>query len=276
MNKTELPKELAIAIKAATEAGKALRKHFQNINIIKFRVKNEYDLLSVADEEAEKIIIEILVNEFPHYAYFSEEKGYSQHSDEKMWVIDPLDGTNNFAVGIANFSISISLLNKGICELGVIYRPVTDELFFAQKSNRAFLNFERILIVKDKSPTNIISVVAGLPSAQLQNILYYELSRTYKRVMINWSPAYDFSMLAAGKIDAIISLKAESEDKYAGMLIAEEAGCVIKYIDDNLNIIDKPFQQGEFNESTIPALLAKDERIMDKLMTEIKIIQAKL
>ena len=248
-----MSEELEIAINACKEAGSVLLKHFNTP--LQFSEKADKSIVSEADKAAENIILGILGEKFPDYSYYSEEAGFSSHTSRKMWVIDPLDGTNNFAIGVPNFGISIALIKNNKLVLGVIYQPFLDKMAYAEKGKGAFMNGN--LIEKADTPADssqIISIVAGYPNQHLQKQMMFELNDKVKRILTHWAPSIDFMMLAEGKIDSIISLESETEDQLAGILIAEESGCSVKMIEGN------DFKLEQFSEFLPRLVISRSEK----------------
>ena len=135
---------LNIMIKASEKASKALIRDFGEIEKLQVSKKGPTDFVSNADIKAEKIIIEELKKAKPNYSILSEENGYDEQKDKKnTWVIDPIDGTINFIHGIPHFAISIALKSSDEIISGLIFDPIKNEMFYAEKNNGAFLNNQR-------------------------------------------------------------------------------------------------------------------------------------
>ena len=143
---------LNIMIKASEKASKALIRDFGEIEKLQVSKKGPTDFVSNADIKAEKIIIEELKKAKPNYSILSEENGYDEQKDKKnTWIIDPIDGTINFLHGIPHFAISIALKSNEEIISGLIFDPIKNEMFYAEKNNGAFLNNHRIKVSKKKS-----------------------------------------------------------------------------------------------------------------------------
>ena len=131
---------LNVMIKAAEKASRALIRDFGEIEKLQVSIKGPTDFVSNADLKAEKIIIEELKKARPHYSIISEEEGSEKNKDKNnTWIIDPIDGTTNFLHGIPHFAISIALKSGDEIISGLIYDPIKDEMFYAEKENGAFL-----------------------------------------------------------------------------------------------------------------------------------------
>jgi len=222
--------ELDVAIKACKAAGEVLKKHFRDA-ALQFTDKGNQNIVSEADLKADKVIIKTLNESFPDYAYYSEEDGFSKNSSENMWIIDPLDGTNNFALGISMFNVSIALFKNNILTLGVIYDPLLDDLVYAINGKGAFHNETKLTSRPKLTDKQTVGIITGYANSNNQYKVMDKVASKVRRQFVNWAPTVDFKLLAEGKIDSIISTEAESEDHIAGLLIAKEIGLVIKTFD---------------------------------------------
>ena len=143
---------LNIMIKASEKASKALIRDFGEIEKLQVSVKGPLDFVSNADTKAEKIIIEELRKSRKNYSILSEENGSQINKDKNnVWIIDPIDGTTNFLHGFPHFAISIALKSKNEIVSGLIYDPIKDEMFYAEKNNGAYFNNQRIRVSKKKN-----------------------------------------------------------------------------------------------------------------------------
>jgi len=134
------------AVKAAKEAGKILLQKFNSLKAGDVHFKDKHEIVTTEDYRAEKRIIKILKTKFPCHSILSEEGGGKKCKSDYLWVLDPLDGTTNYYIGNPLFSVSISLFHKKEVILGVIYAPITKELFVVEKNRGAFLNNKKIHI----------------------------------------------------------------------------------------------------------------------------------
>ena len=140
---------LNIMIKASEKASKKLIRDFGEVEKLQVSKKGSADFVTNADIKTEKILIDELKKAKPNYSILSEENGLETNKDkENLWIIDPIDGTINFLHGIPHFAISIALMSKKEIVSGIIYDPIKDELFYAEKNNGAFLNNQRIRVSK--------------------------------------------------------------------------------------------------------------------------------
>lgn len=216
-------------IKAAKLGGKQLNKYFgESIEI--FNKSTLADFRTTADLASEKVILRELLKHFPNFNYFLEEKGWIKNNSEYTFIIDPLDGTNNFFLGIPNFSISIALQQGKKIILGVIYNPVLDKVFYAEYGKGAFLNNKRLKTSKtqDLKPA-AITYTCGYKTKwlALEKLIKITGKIEIKRLMTNWSPALDYCLLASGKTDSIICNGNDIYDNAAGKIIVKEAGGII-------------------------------------------------
>ncbi len=142
---------LNIMIKASEKASKTLIRDFGEIENLQVSKKGPRDFVTNSDIKVEKIIFEELKKARPNYSFISEEKGLENNKDSSnTWIIDPIDGTVNFLHGIPHFAISIALKTDNEIVSGLIYDPIKDEMFFAEKNNGAFFNNHRIRVSKKK------------------------------------------------------------------------------------------------------------------------------
>ena len=138
-----------IMIKASEKASKILIRDFGEIEKLQVSKKSPSDFVTNSDLKAEKIIIEELEKARPNFSFISEEKGIKENKDiNNTWIIDPIDGTINFLHGVPHFAISIALKSNNEIVSGLIYDPIKDEMFFAEKNNGAFLNNQKIRVSK--------------------------------------------------------------------------------------------------------------------------------
>jgi myo-inositol-1(or 4)-monophosphatase len=222
-------KNLQVLIKAAHAGGEVLRKYFgQTMDLVE--KSTAADFLTKADLESEKAILEILKKEFPTYNILSEEEGNTDSNSEYTLVIDPMDGTNNFVLGIPTFVVSIALLFKGAAILGVIYQPITNQVYSAMKSKGAFLNGKEIKVnnIIDLQKLTIAFTCGYKTDLDyLGAVMGALLSSHKKRILYTWAGAYEYCLLASGKIESVITHGLELHDFAAGKLIAIEAGAKI-------------------------------------------------
>ena len=153
---------LNIMIKAAEKASKILIRDFGELEKLQVSIKGPADFVTNSDKKVEKIIIEELNKAKKNYSILSEEIGKIENSDkDNFWIIDPIDGTTNFLHGVPHFAISIALKNKNEIISGLIYDPIKNEMFYAEKDNGAFLNNQRIRVSSKKNLNECLFASGG-------------------------------------------------------------------------------------------------------------------
>ena len=207
---------LNIMIKASEKASKVLIRDFGEVEKLQVSNKGPFDFVTNADLKAEKIIIDELKRAKPNYSILSEEKGTETNKDSKTWVIDPIDGTINFLHGIPHFAISIALRDDSEIIAGLIYDPIKNELFYAEKNNGAFFNNQRIRVSKKNDISKCLFVTGGKIESN------YDFS--YRK---SGSAALDLAYVAAGRYDGYFQKKLNIWDIAAGIIILKEAGGLI-------------------------------------------------
>lgn len=231
------------AIKSAKEAGQIQMKHFGRVKEIEY--KGEINLVTEVDKLCEKKIIEIIKDEYPNHNILAEEGNNCDENDSPYkWVIDPLDGTTNYAHGYPCFCVSIALEKAGEIVIGVVYNPVLDELFWAEKSKGAFLNGEKIQVSKTKELDKSL-LVTGFPY-DIRDNPDYNLNhfRNFivhsQAVRRDGAAALDQCYVAMGRFDGFWESKLFPWDVAAGsLIIAEAGGKVTNFGGDNFSIYSK-------------------------------------
>ncbi len=230
-----------IAVRAARQAGSVLMRNYDHIDSLKITEKRRNDFVSDVDRAAEQAIIQVIRQAYPDHAILAEETGAHEGNDFQ-WIIDPLDGTTNYLHGFPQFSISIALQHRGVLESAVVYDPLSNELFTADKGNGAFLNERRIRINNMKSLHGAL-IGTGIPFRDQRFIDNYlgmlkAMTQDTAGIRRPGSAALDFAYLAAGRIDGFWELGLSKWDFAAGALLVKEAGGVVtdlsggeKYLD---------------------------------------------
>ena len=221
---------LNIMIKASEKASKILIRDFGEVEKLQISVKGPSNFVSNADIKAEKIIINELMKAKKNYSILSEECGSKINSDsENVWIIDPIDGTTNFLHGVPHFAISIALKSNNEIVSGLIYDPIKDEMFYAEKNNGAFFNNQRIKVSKKKDLGSCLFGTGGKKKIEVDLI-------TRK----SGSAALDMAYVAAGRYDGYFQNNLNLWDIAAGITIVKEAGGIINEINlsenDNIKI----------------------------------------
>lgn len=215
---------------AVREAGDKIVAYFDQVLSVE-RKSMASDFRTKADTESERIIISAIKKYFPGYNIFGEETGISDFGSEYQFVIDPLDGTNNFSIGIPDFTISIALQQNNTTIFGLVYRPITKSVCWAEKGKGAWLNGKNIRVnIESNFENSTVNYSCGYHLGD--NEFRYSLDRNFnhnkiKRLIENWSVAGDLVLLASGKIEALIANKIDLYDFAAGRLIATEAGAKV-------------------------------------------------
>jgi myo-inositol-1(or 4)-monophosphatase len=219
---------LNVMIKASEKASKVLIRDFGEIEKLQVSKKGPSDFVTNSDIKAEKIIIEELKKARPHYSIISEENGTENNKDKNnTWIIDPIDGTINFLHGIPHFAISIALKSNEEIISGLIFDPIKNEIFFAEKENGAFFNNHRIRVSKKNEINNCLFATGGETKQ--------ELDLPYRK---SGCAALDMAYVAAGRYDGYFQHNLNLWDIAAGIILVKEAGGVLNEIDltNNKNI----------------------------------------
>ncbi len=218
---------LNVMIKACEKASKILIRDFGEIENLQVSKKGPTDFVTNSDLKTEKTIIEELKKARPNYSIISEEKGSENNKDKNnTWIIDPIDGTVNFLHGIPHFAISIALKSNNQIVSGIIYDPIKNEMFYAEKDNGAFLNNHRIRVSK-KNRLNDCLFVTG---EKIKN----ELNFPYRK---SGCAALDMAYVACGRYDGYFQNDLNIWDIAAGVILIQEAGGIMN--DINLSSIEK-------------------------------------
>ena len=216
---------LNIMIKASEKASKVLIRDFGEVEKLQVSKKGPTDFVTNSDFNAEKIIIEELKKARPNYSFISEEKGIEDNKDKKnTWIIDPIDGTINFLHGIPHFAISIALKSNNEIVSGLIFDPIKNEMFYAEKNNGAFFNNQRIRVSKKNKLNDCLFVTGGK--------IIKEPDLPYRK---SGCAALDMAYVAAGRYDGYFQHDLNLWDIAAGIIIVEEAGGVVSKIDMSIN-----------------------------------------
>jgi myo-inositol-1(or 4)-monophosphatase len=217
-------RELEMALSAAKEAGGVLRKGFGWQHSVRY--KGEVDLVTEIDEEAEQVIREILLGAFPAYGMLAEEGGALVGEEDARWIVDPLDGTTNYAHGLPIFCVSIALERAGEVVLGVVHDPMGEETYVAERGRGATLNGEPI---KASDTEDLIRalIATGFPynRAEMPEALelFGRFAATTRGMRRLGSTALDLCYVASGRLDGYYERGIWAWDLAAGTLILEEA-----------------------------------------------------
>ena len=216
---------LNIMIKATEEASKILIRDFGELEKLQVSKKGPADFVTNSDLKAEKTIIEELKKAKPHYSIISEENGIENNKDKNnTWIVDPIDGTINFLHGIPHFAISIALKSNEEIVSGIIFDPIKNEMFYAEKNNGAYFNNHRIRVSKKNEINNCLFVTGG--KIQKEPDLPYRKSGC---------AALDMAYVASGRYDGYFQDNLNLWDIAAGIILVQEAGGILNEIDLSIN-----------------------------------------
>ena len=218
-----------VLVKTCRKAAKTLIRDFGEIEHLQVSLKGPGDFVSVADKNAEKILIDELQKARPNYSILSEEIGEIKNDSEFKWIIDPIDGTANFLHGIPHFCISIGLEHNKEIICGIIYDPIKDEMFTAEKGNGSFLNNQRMR-VSSRSKLEDCIIFTGGPKqdSESRELSFEEYKKFSSKVLIPirkmGSAALDMAYVAAGRCDGFWQRNLNYWDIAAGIILIKEAG----------------------------------------------------
>ncbi|MBF0285699.1 MAG: inositol monophosphatase [Magnetococcales bacterium] len=232
---------LNIAIQAVRKAGALAVRHFDNRHQLQVREKSPGDFVSNADTEVEKELVYQLKRANREYGFLLEEKGGRLAAEGWQWIIDPIDGTANFLRGIPHFALSVALALDGEVVSGVVYQPVLDELFFAERGRGAFLNNQR-LRVNDPKELGQALLATGFPLRRRDRLepylkVFTTLLPECADLRRDGSAALDLAYTAAGRYDGYFELNLHPWDVAAGALLVREAGGFVTSVGGNENFL---------------------------------------
>ena len=216
---------LNIMIKASEKASKILIRDFGEIEKLQVSKKGPSDFVTNSDLKVEKLIIEELKKARPNYSIISEEKGIEINKDKKnTWIIDPIDGTINFLHGIPHFAISIALKSNNEIVSGLIFDPIKNEMFFAEKESGAFFNNHRIKVSKKNEIADCLFATGGKIKSEPE-LLYRK----------SGCAALDMAYVACGRYDGYFQKELNLWDIAAGIVLIKEAGGILNEINLSVN-----------------------------------------
>ncbi len=233
---------LNVMIKTARRVGRALLKDFTEVEQLQVSTKGPGDFVSRADRQAEETIRTALLEARPTYGFVGEEYGEVDGEDPtRRWIVDPIDGTTNFLHGLGHWAVSIALEHKGQIVAGVVYDPVKDELFHAEKGNGAWMNESRIRVsARHRMIESIFAT--GLPfagSSDLPQTLkdLAQLLPATAGVRRFGAASLDLAYVAAGRYDGYWERRLHAWDIAAGLIIAKEAGALVEAVKEEGDIL---------------------------------------
>ncbi|MBK8945277.1 MAG: inositol monophosphatase [Ignavibacteriae bacterium] len=230
-------------IDISKEAGEIIRNGYRKNISIEFKT-DASNIVTNIDKSAEKIITDFIMKEFPTHSIIAEESGLTTKNSEYQWVIDPLDGTTNFAHGLPLFSVSIGVQKNDETFYGVIYDVMRDTIFAAEKGSGTFENDKKISVSKNDNLAESLLVTGfsyDIKNNYLEEVNYFAQFLTKVRAIRRLgSAAIDFCFVANGIFDGFWEANLKAWDVCAGLLIVEEAGGKISDYNGNLVNINSP------------------------------------
>ena len=226
--------------KACMKASKPLIRDFGEIENLQVSSKAPGDFVSSADKRTEKILIDEFQKAYPEHGIITEETGIINKSNKNnRWIIDPIDGTMNFLNGIPQFAISIGYEENQEIKCGVIFNPITNEMFIAEKGNGAFLNNSRIRVSNKKNLQDSLLVTGGpKQSSKIKDKIFSEyisVSKKVSNVRKFGSASLDLAYVASGRFDGYWQRELNYWDVAAGIIIVKEAGGFVDFFEENNN-----------------------------------------
>ncbi|MEM1316866.1 MAG: inositol monophosphatase family protein [Pseudomonadota bacterium] len=233
---------LNIMVTAVTKAGRSLTRDFGEVENLQISLKGPGDFVSAADIKAEKTLRDALNKARPGYSFLMEEGGAVDTGSEHRWIIDPLDGTTNFLHGNPMFAVSLALESRGELVAGVIYNPITEELFTAEKGRGAFVN-DRRMRVAARTAIDECLIASGIPALNKRGhgvFLWEErnIMTGVAGVRATGSAALNLAYVAAGRFDGYWEAGLAPWDVAAGMLMVREAGGYVSEPDPKASIYE--------------------------------------
>ncbi len=250
------------AVDLARKAGALLKEKFHQKHEINY--KGDINLVTEADKMSEDLIIAAISRNFPDHGILSEESPAITGAGELRWIIDPLDGTTNYAHGYPVFCVSIALENEGVIVLGVVYDPMREEMFVSVRGEGTYLNDKKIAVSRTDNISKSL-LATGFPydirDSKENNLDYFNsMAIKVQAIRRAGAAALDLAYLAAGRFDGFWELKLKPWDTAAGCLMVEEAGGVISDI------------MGDKWNLQSPSLLASNALIHEQI---IKVLSSK-
>ena len=236
-----MPEYLDNAVNIAHEAGRLLIE-FHRLHV-GFELKGDFDLVTEADRASERLVVERLLANYPDHSIVAEEGGGREGSSEYRWFVDPLDGTTNFAHGYPAFNVTLALARGDEMIAGVVYDPLREEMFAAEKGSGAYLNDRKIHVSSARRLADSL-VSTGFPSKKRsQNVnihFYHQLAMSTHGVRRGGSAALDLSYVACGRLDAFWEFGLNPWDLAAGTLLVTESGGICSDMRGKLHTLKSP------------------------------------
>ncbi len=210
-------------IKACEKVSKVIIRDFGEVENLQVAKKGPKDFVTKTDKRVEEILIQELSKSKKNYSFITEETGVIKNVDDNnVWIIDPIDGTTNFLHGIPHFAISVALKSNNKIISGIIFDPIKNEMFYAEKNNGSYFNNQRIRV---SNKNNLDECLFG---TNIQGVKFSNLN-----VRCSGSAALDLAYVGAGRLDGFFQNNLNIWDIAAGLLIIDEAGGKINNFEDN-------------------------------------------
>ena len=250
-------------VKACRKASRTIIRDFGEIENLQVSVKGPGDFVTNCDKKVEKILIQELQKARPTYSILSEEVGEINNDVSFRWIIDPIDGTSNFLHGIPHFAISIGLESEKEIICGIVYDPIKDEMFIAEKGNGSYLNNQRIRVSNRKKLENCLIFTGGpRNSASDKDDALKKYEKFSSKVLVPirkmGSASLDLAYVAAGRCDGFWQSNLKYWDIAAGIILIKEAGGYISDFKGNKEYVDNQ------------TLLATNSKISEEMIEILK------
>lgn len=238
-----------IAIEAAWKAGELARSRFGGQLDIQQK-GSMGDMVTEVDLLADQLIVNQIISAYPDHRIYSEEAGEGGRDSEWVWHVDPLDGTNNYAIGLPLYGVSISLSYRNCTVVGVVHDSALQQTYSAVKGQGAWINGQRLQAdPKGELGKSTISWIQGHSVGKSDSsalILRHYLEQSFKRVIRVWAPTISWALLARGSLHGVVLYNSMGEDLYAGLLLAQEAGVKVtdfegETVESQANMQLKPY-----------------------------------
>ena len=233
--------QINLIVKACMKASRSLIRDFGEIENLQVSAKGPGDFVTSADKRTERILIDELQKAHSEYGIVTEESGIINKSNLKnRWIIDPIDGTMNFLNGVPQFAISVGYEENGELKCGVIFNPISNEMFCAEKGNGSYLNNSRIRVSNKKKIKDALLVTGGPKGASKikEKIFseYIRVSKNVSNVRKFGSAALDMAYVACGRFDGYWQREINYWDIAAGVIILREAGGFVDFFEEDKNL----------------------------------------
>ena len=230
--------QINLITKACMKASRSLIRDFGEIENLQVSTKGPGDFVTSADKRTEKILIDELQKAHPEFGIITEEAGVINKSNIKnRWIIDPIDGTMNFLNGIPQFAISIAYEENSEVKCGVIFNPIMNEMFCAEKGNGAFMNNSRMRVSNKKKIKDALLVTGGPKgTSKIKDKIfseYIKISKNVSNVRKFGSAALDMAYVASGRFDGYWQRELNYWDIAAGVIILKEAGGFVEFFEED-------------------------------------------